>query len=118
MAAVLLVVGSAMITERVQKDKEKKRLKKEHDETRYRELVEETGRRMSRTDSGQVAQSSAGVIDEPMHDERRMPEFDEVAGTESGHPWQPSDQIRSQDSSHNSATTRKRRSLRGLFRKK
>ncbi|KAF2216201.1 hypothetical protein CERZMDRAFT_81354 [Cercospora zeae-maydis SCOH1-5] len=56
MAALLVVLGGAMLAERVEKSKEKKRLKKELDEMRYQELVEETGRRLSRTDSsgGQV----------------------------------------------------------------
>lgn len=54
MAAVLLVFGAVMLKERVEKSKAAKREKKELDESRYRDLVEETERRLSRVESGQV----------------------------------------------------------------
>ncbi|KAF7194269.1 hypothetical protein HII31_04302 [Pseudocercospora fuligena] len=54
MAAVLLVFGAVMLKERVEKSKAQKAQKKELDESRYRDLVEETERRLSRTESGQV----------------------------------------------------------------
>lgn len=108
-----------MITERIQKDKEKKRLKKEHDETRYRELVEETGRRPNRTESGQVVCHSAGSVDEQqvVQEEEEVPSpHDDTPRTESNPPAQRLDQVRSQNSSHNAA--RKKTGFRGLFRKR
>lgn len=49
MAAVLLVFAGTVLRERA----EKRRKKKESDETRHRELVEKTESRLSRNESGQ-----------------------------------------------------------------
>lgn len=111
-----MVVGGAMVTERIAKDKEKKRLKKEHDETRYRELVEETGRRLSRTESGQVVRQSASSIEEQAGQRDEVPSlYNDTAEVESNPAAHQSHQVRSQDSSHNAA--KKKRGFRSFFRK-
>lgn len=62
MAALILVAGAALV-EKLEKQAALKKAKKDHDDARYKELVEETERRLSlsRTESdGQVIRHESG----------------------------------------------------------
>ena len=75
MAAIFIVAGLA-IADKVEKKKEAKRLKKERDEVRYRELQIETNRRLAaRTQSGgsnNVIDTSATATEYPDAEDERL----------------------------------------------
>ncbi|GIZ46492.1 hypothetical protein CKM354_000961800 [Cercospora kikuchii] len=118
MAAVLIVLGGAVIAERVEKSKEKKRLKKEHDDTRYRELVEETGRRLSQTDSNQIIRHSSVASDDLVEDDAATPPpYEEVVRTESTPSTNRGEPLETHQSRQNDEP-RKKKGIKGLFGRK
>ncbi|KAI5358102.1 hypothetical protein Slin14017_G114630 [Septoria linicola] len=118
MAAVLIVLGGAMIAERVEKSKEKKRLKKEHDDTRYKELVEETGRRMSRTESGPLVRLSLDEESGTSYggDAVPPPAYEDVARVQRRHTGGPEERW-SQGEQQTDGEKKKKGGVRGLLNK-
>lgn len=107
-----------MIAERVEKSKEKKRLKKEHDDTRYRELVEETGRRLSHTDSNQIIRHSSVASDDLVEDDATTPPpYEEVVRTESTPSARRGEQLETYQS-RDKDEPRKKKGIKGLFGRK